>query len=145
MIQVRKSTAVLAAAIAAIALTTAGCNRTANDTTGRATSDKMATTTDKTASTSNRSTTTGTTGATSGSTTETGAHVDDAALTTKVKTAVLAEPGLKSTQINVDTKDAVVTLSGTVDNPEMKSRAVQIAQGVQGVKSVNDNLSVKTG
>jgi hyperosmotically inducible protein len=62
-----------------------------------------------------------------------------------VKTAVLAEPGLKSLQINVDTKDAVVTLSGTVDSPELKSRAVQIAQGVQGVKSVNDNLSVKTG
>ena len=36
-------------------------------------------------------------------------------------------------------------LSGTVDTPELKSRAVQIAQSVQGVKSVNDNLSVKTG
>lgn len=137
MIQVRKSTAMLAAAIAAVALTTAGCNRTANDTTGRATSDKMATTTDRTASTTNRTTT--------GATSETAAPVDDAALTTKVKTAVLAEPGLKSLQINVDTKDAVVTLSGTVDNAELKSRAVQIAQGVQGVKSVNDNLSLKTG
>jgi len=137
MIEVRKSTAILAAAITAVALTTVGCNRTANDTTGRATTDKMATTTDKTASTTNRATT--------GATTETAVAVDDAALTTKVKTAVLAEPGLKSTQINVDTKDAVVTLSGTVDNAEMKSRAVQIAQGVQGVKSVNDNLSVKTG
>jgi len=138
MIQVRKSTAMLAAAIAAVALTTAGCNRTANDTTtGRATTDKMATTTDRTASTTNRTTT--------GATSETAAPVDDAALTTKVKTAVLAEPGLKSLQINVDTKDAVVTLSGTVDNAELKSRAVQIAQGVQGVKSVNDNLSLKTG
>jgi len=133
MIQVRKSTAMLAAAIAAIALTTAGCNRQSGDTTGRATSDKMATTTDRTPTTTNRTTN------------ETAAPVDDAAITTKVKTAVLAEPGLKSLQINVDTKDAVVTLSGTVDSPELKSRAVQIAQGVQGVKSVNDNLSVKTG
>jgi len=137
MIQVRKSTAMLAAAIAAIALTTAGCNRQSGDTTGRATSDKMATTTDRTATTTNRTTT--------GATNETAAPADDAAITTKVKTAVLAEPGLKSLQINVDTKDAVVTLSGTVDSPELKSRAVQIAQGVQGVKSVNDNLSVKTG
>jgi len=137
MIQVRKSTAMLAAAIAAIALTTAGCNRQSGDTTGRATSDKMATTTDRTPTTTNRTTT--------GATNETAAPVDDAAITTKVKTAVLAEPGLKSLQINVDTKDAVVTLSGTVDSPELKSRAVQIAQGVQGVKSVNDNLSVKTG
>jgi hypothetical protein len=133
MIQVRKPTAILAAAIAAIALTTAGCNRQSADTTGRATSDKMATTTDRTATTTNRATS------------ETAVAVDDAAITTKVKTAVLAEPGLKSLQINVDTKDAVVTLSGTVDNAEMKSRAVQIAQGVQGVKSVNDNLSVKAG
>ena len=138
MIQVRKSTAMLAAAIAAIALTTAGCNRQPADTTGRATSDKMATTTDRTATTTTNRTTTG-------ATNETAVAVDDAAITTKVKTAVLAEPGLKSLQINVDTKDAVVTLSGTVDSPELKSRAVQIAQGVQGVKSVNDNLSVKTG
>lgn len=133
MIQVHKSTAILAAAMAAIALTTAGCNRQPADTTGRATTDKMATTTDRTASTTNRATN------------ETAVVVDDAAITTKVKSAVLAEPGLKSLQINVDTKDAVVTLSGTVDTPELKSRAVQIAQSVQGVKSVNDNLSVKTG
>jgi hypothetical protein len=133
MIQVRKPTAMLAAALAAIALTTAGCNRQPADTTGRATSDKMASTTDRTATTTNRATT------------ETAVALDDAAITTKVKSAVLAEPGLKSLQINVDTKDAVVTLSGTVDTPELKSRAVQIAQSVQGVKSVNDNLSVKTG
>ena len=133
MMQAQKHTALLAALVAAVALTTAGCNRQSTDTAGRATTDKMATTTDKAATTTNRATT------------ETAVAVDDAAITTKVKTAVLAEPGLKSLQINVDTKDAVVTLSGTVDTPELKSRAVQIAQGVQGVKSVNDNLSVKTG
>jgi len=133
MIEIRKPTALLAAAIAAIALTTAGCNRTPSDTTGRATSDKMATTTDRTATTTSRATN------------ETAVVVDDAAITTKVKSAVLAEPGLKTLQINVDTKDAVVTLSGTVDSPELKSKAVQIAQSVQGVKSVNDNLSIKTG
>jgi len=38
-----------------------------------------------------------------------------------------------------------VTLSGTVDTPVLKDRAMQIAQQVDGVKSVVDNLSVKTG
>ena len=140
MMQVQKHTALLAALAAAVALTTAGCNRQSTDTAGRATTDKMATTTDKMATTTDKAATTA-----NRATTETAVAVDDAAITTKVKTAVLAEPGLKSLQINVDTKDAVVTLSGTVDTPELKSRAVQIAQGVQGVKSVNDNLSVKTG
>lgn len=139
MIQAHKPTALLAALVAAIALTSAGCNRTSTDTAGRTTTDKMASTTDRTASTTSSAP------SASSAMKETAAPVDDAAITTKVKTAVLAEPGLKSLQIDVDTKDAVVTLSGTVDTPELKSRAVQIAQSVQGVKSVNDNLSVKTG
>jgi len=136
MIQVRKSTAMLAAAIAAIALTTAGCNRQPADTTGRATSDKMATTTDRTATTTNRTTT--------GATNETAVAVDDAAITTKVKTAVLAEPGLKSLQINVDTKNAVVTLAGSVDSPALRDRATQIASSVAGVRQVEDKLEVKS-
>jgi osmotically-inducible protein OsmY len=72
-----------------------------------------------------------------------GAKVDDAAITTKVKTALMAEPGLRSLEINVDTHDNVVTLNGTVDSQEKKQRAMQIAQGVDGVKSVSDNLVVK--
>ena len=69
---------------------------------------------------------------------------DDAAVTTKVKAAILAEPGLKSLQINVDTKDAVVTLEGTVDNDSLKQRAVQIANSTTGVRQVVDKLSVKS-
>lgn len=76
--------------------------------------------------------------------TRAGAVVDDAAITVKVKSAVIAEPGLKSLQIDVDTKDGVVTLSGTVDNPALKERAAQIAQHVSGVRSVVDNLAVKS-
>jgi osmotically-inducible protein OsmY len=71
--------------------------------------------------------------------------VDDSAITTKVKTAILAEPGLKSLEISVDTKDAVVTLSGTVDSPPMKERAKEIASNVSGVRSVVDNLTTKSG
>jgi len=79
-----------------------------------------------------------------GSAQRAGDKVDDAALTTKVKTALMAEPGLRSLEINVDTRDNVVTLNGTVDSQEKKQRAMQIAQGVEGVKSVSDNLVVKS-
>jgi osmotically-inducible protein OsmY len=70
---------------------------------------------------------------------------DDTAITAKVKAAILAEPGLKSLQINVDTKDATVTLSGNVDSDMLRDRAKQIAMSTEGVKNVVDNLSVKTG
>jgi len=56
-----------------------------------------------------------------------GGAVDDAAITAKVKTAIMAEPGLKSMEINVDTKDAVVTLTGTVPSAPLKDRAKEIA------------------
>jgi len=56
----------------------------------------------------------------------------------------MAEPGLRSLEINVDTRDNIVTLNGTVDSQEKKQRAMQIAQKVEGVKSVSDNLVVKS-
>ena len=71
------------------------------------------------------------------------AATDDAAITAKVKTAILAEPGLKSLQINVDTKDGTVTLSGTVDNADLRDRAKQLASSTSGVKGVVDQLTVK--
>jgi len=75
---------------------------------------------------------------------KTAAVIDDATITTKVKTAVMAEPGLKTLQIDVDTKNGVVTLAGTVDTPALKDRAQQVAQSVSGVSSVNNNLTVKS-
>ena len=68
---------------------------------------------------------------------------DDAAITAKVKSAILAEPGLKSLQISVDTKDGTVTLSGTVDNADLRERAKQLASSTSGVKGVVDQLNVK--
>ena len=67
--------------------------------------------------------------------------VDDAAITAQVKTVIMAEPGLKSTNINVDAKDGVVTLTGTVPSAPLKDRAKEIASNVAGVKSVQDNLT----
>ena len=68
---------------------------------------------------------------------------DDTAITAKVKAAILAEPGLKSLQINVDTNGATVTLSGSVDNADLRERAKQIASSTSGVKGVVDQLTVK--
>ena len=67
--------------------------------------------------------------------------VDDAAITAQVKSAIMAEPGLKSTNINVDTKDGTVTLTGTVASAPLKDRAKEVASSVTGVKSVQDNLT----
>jgi len=73
-----------------------------------------------------------------------GEVLDDAAITTKVKAAILAEPGLKVLQINVDTTKAVVTLSGLVDSQQNSDRAKEIAGAVAGVKGVENRLVVKS-
>ncbi len=77
------------------------------------------------------------------STESTGQFVDSAAITTKVKTAMIAEPGLKSANISVDTFKDVVQLSGVVDSDQAKARAAQVAAGVPGVKAVQNDLIVK--
>ncbi len=73
-----------------------------------------------------------------------GDKLDDAAITAKVKTALIGEPGLKALQINVDTANGVVTLTGAVDTPQNLDRATQVAQAIHGVKSVDNRLSVKS-
>ena len=67
--------------------------------------------------------------------------VDNAAMTTKVKTALLADTIVKGTQINVDSDGGVVKLTGTVDTPAQVARAVEVAKGVQGVQRVENNLT----
>ncbi|KAF0190806.1 MAG: transport-associated protein [Gammaproteobacteria bacterium] len=71
-----------------------------------------------------------------------GVAVGDTAITTKVKAAILAEPGLKVLQINVDTAKGVTTLSGTVDSQQSSDRAREIATAVAGVKEVKNQLLV---
>ena len=73
----------------------------------------------------------------------TGAYIDDAAITTKVKTAILQDPMLKVLQINVKTYKNVVQLSGFVDTAQMKARAGTVASKVSGVTSVQNDLIVK--
>ena len=73
----------------------------------------------------------------------TGQYVDDSVITTKVKTAVLREPGLKSSEINVETFKGVVQLSGFVSSREEAKSAVRVASAVDGVKSVKDDMQLK--
>ena len=73
----------------------------------------------------------------------TGEYVDDTVITTKVKSQLAADDFLKSFQINVDTHEGIVQLSGFVDSQEAVNKAVSIARGVQGVTSVKNDLVVK--
>lgn len=75
----------------------------------------------------------------------TGEYVDDSAITAKVKTALLKDDAVKSFEIKVDTFKGVVQLSGFVDNSDQKAAAERDAQGVPGVQSVQDNITLKSG
>ena len=121
-------TTLFAAMLISTAFAATGCDqRNSPETTG----EKLDRATDKVAA------------KTSEAASKTADAIDDSALTAKVKAAILAEPGLKSLQIGVETKDAVVTLTGAVDSPPMKDRAKQIAASVSGVRDVVDNLVTK--
>lgn len=71
-----------------------------------------------------------------------GGRMSDEVITAKVKSAIFAEPDLKSMEIDVDTVDGIVILSGTVGSPQHIENAKQAAQAVEGVKSVNTQLTV---
>lgn len=69
----------------------------------------------------------------------------DAGITTKVKSKLAADDTVKAYQIDVDTKDKVVTLSGSVDSQAAKDQAVALARGTEGVADVVDNITVAGG
>jgi osmotically-inducible protein OsmY len=73
----------------------------------------------------------------------TGEYVDDSVITTKVKTAILHEPGLKVSEINVETYKGVVQLSGFVRSRADIKDAVRVASTVGGVKSVTNDMQLK--
>jgi hyperosmotically inducible protein len=72
-----------------------------------------------------------------------GSHLEDAALTSKVKSALLAAKNLKSTGIHVKSREGVVHLTGHVRTREEKNLAIETAKGVSGVESVVDKLLVR--
>jgi osmotically-inducible protein OsmY len=73
----------------------------------------------------------------------TGEYIDDTVITTKVKAAIFDEPTLKSSEINVETFKGAVQLSGFVSSSASISKAVELARGVKGVKSVKNDMRVK--
>lgn len=72
-----------------------------------------------------------------------GVAIDDAEITTKVKAAIFAEPGLKTLQISVDTVKGVVTLTGSVNSQANSDRAKALAAAVADVKMVENRLVIK--
>jgi osmotically-inducible protein OsmY len=73
----------------------------------------------------------------------TGEYVDDSVITTKVKSLLAADDFLKSFQIGVETYKGIVQLSGFVNSQQAVDKAAEITRGVQGVKSVKNNLIIK--
>ena len=73
----------------------------------------------------------------------TGQYVDDTVITTSVKKAIFDEPTLKVAEINVETFKGVVQLSGFVQSRDNIATAVRVAGGVNGVKSVKNDMRLK--
>ena len=73
----------------------------------------------------------------------TGQYVDDKSLTMRVHHALAENPDYKFNDVNVAVFRGTVQLSGFVNNSDQKGMAGNIAKGVQGVKDVENNISVK--
>ena len=73
----------------------------------------------------------------------TGQYIDDAAITTKVKSAMIADKEVSAYPISVETIKGVVHLTGTADTRQEANKAATIARGVAGVKSVDNDIHVK--
>lgn len=72
-----------------------------------------------------------------------GEYIDDSVITMKVKTAILNDPLLNASHIEVTTVNGVVKLSGTVDSEQSIGRAMAVASSQKNVKSVQTDLIVK--
>jgi osmotically-inducible protein OsmY len=73
----------------------------------------------------------------------TGESIDDRATTSRVKSALSSDAVYKYPSVNVSTFKGTVQLSGFVNTKEQKDKAKDIAKGVEGVKEVENNISVK--
>jgi hyperosmotically inducible protein len=68
----------------------------------------------------------------------------DPGITTAVKSKLAADDTVKAYQIDVDTKNRVVTLKGDVETDAAKARAIEVARNTEGVRDVVDALRVRT-
>lgn len=74
-----------------------------------------------------------------------GEHIDDATITAAVKTRLLDDPQVKGLRIDVDTREGVVFLTGSVRSQQESDRAVEVARGTEHVKDVKPNLAISRG
>jgi hyperosmotically inducible protein len=72
-----------------------------------------------------------------------GEVVDDTTVTAKVKAALISDSDVAAHDVNVQTREGVVQLSGFVDSSDQKSKAGEAARRVAGVKQVDNQLEVK--
>lgn len=73
----------------------------------------------------------------------TGQYMDDTVITSKVKAAIFSDPNLKATDISVETNKGLVMLHGSATSQSDIDHAEQIARGVQGVTTVQSDMSLK--
>ncbi len=73
----------------------------------------------------------------------TGGYIDDTVVTTKVKSALLADKEIKSREISVETFKGRVQLSGFVSSSLEANKAVNVTRGVAGVRSVENDMRIK--
>jgi osmotically-inducible protein OsmY len=71
-----------------------------------------------------------------------GANIDDAGITTRVKTAFVNDPVIGAARIDVETFKGVVTLSGRVKSKEDEQKAIELARKIRGVVEVKSQLQI---
>lgn len=72
-----------------------------------------------------------------------GAYIDDSTITMQVKAEIFDDPGLRFSEINVETFDGIVQLSGFVSTQLEINKAMQMTRNIQGVKSVKNDMELK--
>lgn len=72
-----------------------------------------------------------------------GETIDDATVTTRVKTAFINDPAIGGLKIDVDTFKGVVTLSGAVKTKDEEAKAIAVARAIKGVTDVKSTLQIQ--
>ena len=72
-----------------------------------------------------------------------GTEIDDSVVTARVKSALLADPDVKSLEFKVETRKGEVQLSGFAGDQTKIDRAIAVTRGVEGVKSIDNKVSLK--
>lgn len=122
------------AAVSAMVLLGAGCDRKEDTTAGEKVDNAIANTQQETQAAANTI---------ENKAENIGQSIDDAAITTALKGKYVLDDELKAHDINVDTVNGVVTLTGAAPSQAAIERATSIAKTVDGVKDVQNQLTVK--